>query len=300
MQKGETVMAGQLWIQGDRMMSAANPAFPGMPNTSEAALLSAVAEAVEWRTDALEPSDPPRKGQRVVIYPKDLWSLEEALVNESPDFEDHQEIACQRIAAAANQFESTPQFLKEDCEPILSDPRKAELVPQWMNLAEQVALGCRPRVLQDGPDTHNSDDEAKEDVIADKETGMFAPGMTPNIAAAKISSATAAQLRAQQASLDEVSTVSSSPTVSSDFGNSIVNSPQSSSHSSRPPSPPYEAEEDGSWMTPAQRAKAETAARAMAAKEAPSVDHRSLIANSQRCADIPRCSSAPGERPPKS
>jgi hypothetical protein len=32
----------------------------------------------------------------------------------------------------------------------------------------------------------------------------------------------------------------------------------------------------------------------------PSVDHRSLIANSQRCADIPRCSSALGERPPKS
>jgi hypothetical protein len=290
--KGERAMAGQLWIQGDKMMTAANPAFPGMSNTSESAVLSAAAEALEWRNDALELPNPPRKGQRVVIYPKGLWSLEEVLATGSTDgLEEGHDIACQRILAAANQFELTPTFLKEDSEVILSDPKKAELVPQWMCMAEQVAIGGRSRVLQDGPDTPNSDDEAKEDVEADKLTDMYAPGMKPCIANAKISPEVAAQQRALYAAQRASASFSSSQTVSSDFGNSIVNSPQSS----RPLSPPtYEAEDDGSWMTPAQRAKAEMAAKAMAAR------HEALLSNSQRCTEIPRCSSAPGEKPPKS
>jgi hypothetical protein len=104
----------------------------------------------------------------VIIYPKDLWSLEEVLATgETSQMEDGHEIACQRILAAANQFELTPTFLKEDSEVILSDPKKAELVPQWMCMAEQVAIGGRSRVVEYGPDTPNSDDEAKEDVTAD-------------------------------------------------------------------------------------------------------------------------------------
>jgi hypothetical protein len=102
MKKGETAMAGQLWIQGDRMMTAANPAFPGMPNSKEAAILSATAEALEWRNDALEQSNPPRKGQRVIIYPKDLWGLEEVLATGDPnaDAEDGHEIAYQQVFAS--------------------------------------------------------------------------------------------------------------------------------------------------------------------------------------------------------
>jgi hypothetical protein len=49
-------MAGQLWMQSDRKMTAANPAFDGMENTREAAILSAVAEAVVWRTEAMTKS----------------------------------------------------------------------------------------------------------------------------------------------------------------------------------------------------------------------------------------------------
>jgi hypothetical protein len=71
MKKGEKAMAGQLWVQGDRMMSASNPAFDEMANTREAAVLSAAAEAIAWRNDALE-TPGPRKGQRVVIFPKDI------------------------------------------------------------------------------------------------------------------------------------------------------------------------------------------------------------------------------------
>jgi hypothetical protein len=45
----EQAVAGQLWMQGDRKMSAANVPLPGMANDSSAALLTAVVEAVEWK-----------------------------------------------------------------------------------------------------------------------------------------------------------------------------------------------------------------------------------------------------------
>jgi hypothetical protein len=85
MKRNETAMAGQLWIQGDRKMTAANPPFPRMANTKEAAILSAIAEAVAWKNEALEPEDPPRKGQRVVIYLKDLVQLDAVLSSGDPN-----------------------------------------------------------------------------------------------------------------------------------------------------------------------------------------------------------------------
>jgi hypothetical protein len=249
MNTGETAMAGQLWIQGDRMMTAANPAFPGMSNSKESAILSATAEAFEWRNDALEQPDPPRKGQRVIIYPKDLWGLEEVLAMGDPNVEaeDGHEIAYRRIFAAAAQFESTPTFLKEDCESILSDPKKAELVPQWMCLAERAAIRSRPRVLEDGPDTPNSDDEAKEDVKPDELTGAYTSEMDPKLGPKKLSPLEVSQQKAAAQVLKEFAssspsrfTTSSSPEVSSDFGNSIVNSAQSS----RQPTPMNSDNED--------------------------------------------------------
>jgi hypothetical protein len=285
--KGERAMAGQLWIQGDKMMTVANPVISGMANTSESAVLSAAAEALEWRNNALELPDSPRKGNRVVIYPKDLWSLEEVLATGSADgLEEGLEKAGNRILIAANEYELTPTFLKEDCESIVSDPKKAEMVPKWMCMAEQVAIGGRSRVLEDVPDTPNSDDEAKEDIEPDKLTNMGV-----SISASRISQEVAAQQRALLSAQKESLSKTSSSTVSSDFGNSVVNSPQSS----RPASPPtFIADDDGAWMTPSQRAKAELAAQVMATR------HAALLANSQRCVDLPRCSSASGERFPKS
>jgi hypothetical protein len=58
MKKGERAMAGQLWIQGDRMMTASNPAFDEMSNSRESAILSAAAEAISRRNDALETPGP--------------------------------------------------------------------------------------------------------------------------------------------------------------------------------------------------------------------------------------------------
>jgi hypothetical protein len=278
MKKGETAMAGQLWIQGDRMMTASNPAFEGMSNSKESAVLSAAAEAIGWRNDALESPDPPRKGQRVVIYPKELTDFESVLSSGNPNVnpEDGHPIACQRVLAAAAAFENPPVFLKEDSEAIVSDPKKAELVPQWMCLAERVATGSRPRVLEDGPDTLNSDEEAKEDVEADVEKGMYTAEMDPDLGPKMLTAQEASHQRAIANALKATRsdfTTSSSPEVSSDFGNSIASSPQSTRH----PTPLNSDNEDE--MTE---------------------DQKRAVNHAKKCPSVPRCSSAPGTKlPPK-
>jgi hypothetical protein len=72
-----------------------------------------------------------------------------------------------------------PIFLKEDCEQITRDPVWAEKIPEFMSIAAEVATGNRRRVLEDGPDKPNSDDEDIPDMKPDEETGMYAPGMDP-------------------------------------------------------------------------------------------------------------------------
>jgi hypothetical protein len=44
--KDEQAIAGQLWIQGNRHMTASNTVPEGMANTSESALLAAAGEAI--------------------------------------------------------------------------------------------------------------------------------------------------------------------------------------------------------------------------------------------------------------
>jgi hypothetical protein len=146
------------------MMTASNPAYDGMANTKESAVLSAVAEAVAWKNDALELEDGPRKGQRVVIYPKELSQLDAVLSTGNPnlDSEDGHPIAYQKVLAAAQSYEHPPLFLKEDNARITSDPIMSQEVPKWKCTTERVATGSKRRVPQDGPDTWNSDDEAKE------------------------------------------------------------------------------------------------------------------------------------------
>jgi hypothetical protein len=62
MKRHEQAIAGQLWMQSDRMMSEANVPLPGMANSTESALLTAVVEAVEWK-HPLELPYIPRSGQ---------------------------------------------------------------------------------------------------------------------------------------------------------------------------------------------------------------------------------------------
>jgi hypothetical protein len=58
MKRNDSSIGGQLWIQGDRQMTASNLVIEGMANTKEGAVLAAAVEAVTWK-HTLEPDDGP-------------------------------------------------------------------------------------------------------------------------------------------------------------------------------------------------------------------------------------------------
>jgi hypothetical protein len=179
MKRDEAAVGGQLWMQGDRRMTAHNLVLEGMANAKEAAILSATAEAVTWK-HALDQEEGPRKGQRVVIYPKDVSQLEQVLSTGDPsiDSEDGHHIAYSQILQAAQSYEKRPIFLREDSEQITSDPIMAEKVPKWMSIAAQVATGNRRRVQEDGPDVMNSDEE---DALKEEHGDEIADGCTSDM-----------------------------------------------------------------------------------------------------------------------
>jgi hypothetical protein len=151
MKRDEEAIAGQLWIQGDRKMTASNRVLQGMANARDSAILSAAAEAVNWR-HAGEPAGP-RKGQRVIVFPKELPQLEAVLSSNDPSVYpvDGHSIAYEAILQGRQQFENPPVFLKEDSEPVLSDPIMADKVQAWMAISKHVAVGNRRRVLETVP-----------------------------------------------------------------------------------------------------------------------------------------------------
>jgi hypothetical protein len=154
-------------------------------------------------THALEEDiDGPRRGQRVVIYPKELTKLEQVLESRDPsiDTEDGHAAAYIAILQASKCFEIPPVFLKEDHPLITSDPQVSQLVPRWMNTAARVATGNRQRVLENDPDVMHSDDEdTLEDVKPDEELNMYTAGMDPSKGPIKLSNRQVAVQRAAAA-----------------------------------------------------------------------------------------------------
>jgi hypothetical protein len=120
--------------------------------------------------------------------------LEHVLSTGDPniDREDGHPIAYTKILQADQSYENPPIFLREDSEQITSDPIMSEKVPGWMNIAAKVATGNRRRVLENGPDVMNSDEEdaLKED------HGEVLEGMDPKKGPVKL---TQAQVVAQKA-----------------------------------------------------------------------------------------------------
>jgi hypothetical protein len=114
--------------------------------------LLGLAKAIAWR-HAGEPVGP-RKGQRVIVYPKDLPQLDAVLSTRNPDFDsvDGHPSAYHAILQLSDDFENRPVFLREDSEPVVSDPTMSEKVPEWMAITKQVATGNRKRVLENGED----------------------------------------------------------------------------------------------------------------------------------------------------
>jgi hypothetical protein len=135
----------------------------------------------------------------LVISPKELSQLEAVLSTGDPnvDSKHGHPIAYSAILQAAQSYERPPLFLREDHEQITSDPVMSERVPGWMNTAAKVATGNRRRVLEDGPDVMNSDEEdAFKDEHGDVLEGMYTAGMDPLTGPVKL---TQAQVAAQKA-----------------------------------------------------------------------------------------------------
>jgi hypothetical protein len=108
MNRNERSIAGQLWIQGSRSMTASNLTPDGMADTKDSAHLTAVADAVSWN----HPSQPdqPRQGQRIVIYPEHLTQMDEFLTTCDPnvDPEDGHPLAYATILQEQAKYEITP------------------------------------------------------------------------------------------------------------------------------------------------------------------------------------------------
>jgi hypothetical protein len=195
MKREEQALAGQLWIQGDRQMTATNVPAPGMANTRDSALLSAAAEAVSWN-HASQP-DTDREGQRIIIFPKDLTQLEEFLTSTDPnvDPDDGHPIAYETILRESAKYKTPPLFVMENSEYVTNDPVLSASVPEWLAKSRQAATGRRRRVLEDGADVLNSSDEDDDKMVADEEHGMYTAGMDPEAGPIYLSSAQAATQR---------------------------------------------------------------------------------------------------------
>jgi hypothetical protein len=182
MKKNEATIGGLLWMQEDRVITAANGIMDGMPNTRESVILAGVAEAVEWSHAIEHRSDTGKRvTQRVIIYPAEIPPLDEVLSDfcrDPSEKEDGSHIALTKIVTNAAQYESPPRFIHEDSSEVLENPVLAASVPGWMNADTQVSVGTRPLVLEDGPDTkHPSDEDATEEEHGDKLTGVYANGL---------------------------------------------------------------------------------------------------------------------------
>jgi hypothetical protein len=141
----------------------------------------------------------------VIICPKELTQLDQVLSTGDPniDSEDGHPIAYTSILQAAQSYEKKPLFLREDHEQITSDPIKSVEVSKWMNTAAKVATGSRRRVLENGPDVMNSEDEdAVKDDHGDELTGVYAP---------RCASLDQARLTAEQAAAQRASSFEAAP-----------------------------------------------------------------------------------------
>jgi hypothetical protein len=243
MKREEEAFASQLWIQGNRHMTAANPVIFGDPNSREAAILSAVYEAVSWRHTLENGVEGPRKGQRVVIYPKELTGLAQAITTRNvvvqDDVEDHAELYAAILSKCA-EFENPSIFMTENCDQLIANPVWATKIGEWMIMAARVATGGRRRVLEDGPDVMNSDDEdSRVEEHGDKLTGCFVG--CSSLEDARMTEQQAQELRA-----------------SATFSSSLTFQP---SEPARPKSP---IGEDWTWMNPKEQRFASAAVESLA------------------------------------
>jgi hypothetical protein len=243
--RDEQAVSGQLWIQGNRHLTTFTTVPEGMADTTDSVLLAATAEAMVW-THASQPPDEPKKGERIIVFPKELSQLEDFLSTCDPDVdpEDGHPIAYAKILEESQKFEITPRLIKEDSEAVANDPILSANVSEWMSAAQQVTTGSRKRVLEDGRDVENSEDEDDEDMKPDELHEMYTSEMDPEAGPKKLTAAEAAYQRMA--------------------GKAMKQFPPSKPEPTSEPVAPRSDSPIEPWMNEKERRIAETAARKLA------------------------------------
>jgi hypothetical protein len=115
LKRHEECIGGQLWIQGNRQITATNKVFEGMSNDTDSATLAGITEAVEW-THVLEEAQELRSTRRIVIYPPTSTEFTRVLSGDTSNLEEGHEIAYQRISTACSKYSAPPEFYSADSE----------------------------------------------------------------------------------------------------------------------------------------------------------------------------------------
>jgi hypothetical protein len=207
LKRHEQHLGGQLWLQSDRQMTATNIQFEGMSDDATSVCLAEVAEAVEW-AHILETGLPKSTTQRGVIYPPSLSKLETILVtgNIGSDTENGHDIAYERILSACSKYENPPAFFPAGSQDF-DGLDIADKIQLWMHTAAQVSIGGRSQVLENGPDTFNSQRDSENEDHGEVLSGMYTPDIPldshgcPIDARHKLSDAQVSALRAQAGQL---------------------------------------------------------------------------------------------------
>jgi hypothetical protein len=116
-------------------------------------------------------------------------NLAEVLTSGNPnlDSENAHPIAYQRILDACCKFASPPVFYRSD-QPETMPPDMIPKVPVWMNSVEQISIGNRVQVLEDGNDVCDSEsDSDTEDYGLEIKDGY--KGISTNVHGDPLSSA---------------------------------------------------------------------------------------------------------------
>jgi hypothetical protein len=167
-----------------------------MLQVRESAVLSGIIEALAWRH--ILDKEEHQRGQRIVIFPKELTQFEAILTSGdlSLDSEDGHDRAYAHLIQHCQSYENPPLFIKEDHARSFDDPIIAQNVSECMAAARQVATGSRKRVLENGADKENTDDEEDPVMKPDELTDMYTSEMGPEKGPIKL---TQAQVAAQKA-----------------------------------------------------------------------------------------------------
>jgi hypothetical protein len=90
----------------------------------------------------------------------------------SLDAENGHEHAYQKIFAASEKYEECPRFFTADSQDF-GDHYIAANGEKWMNMAEQVSVGGRKQVLEDGADVCNSESDSDHKDRGDELIGAY-------------------------------------------------------------------------------------------------------------------------------